>query len=162
MLGWLVLAFVSLPVVELALLVWIGERIGLWPTVGIVLATGVLGAILARVQGLVALREVADAVRAGRVPKVELAAGALFLVGAAFLLTPGVITDVAGFLLMVPMVRRWTARFAIKRVRSSDRVTVVTHGVGWGSRTPGGLDGGETYEAEGYTKPREGLKDEDP
>lgn len=128
MLGWLILAFLLMPLVELGLLIWIGNQIGLWPTVGLVIATGLLGGVLARFQGARALREVLGAVRAGRMPGLELAAGALFLVGAAFLLTPGVLTDVLGVLLMVPRVRRWTARYLIDRARSSDRVQVHTAG----------------------------------
>lgn len=119
---FLFVLFVVLPLVELALLLYIGDRIGWWITLGIVLGTGFLGAFLARIQGARAWREIVAAWQEGRVPGRELVAGALFLVGAAFLLTPGVLTDATGFLLMVPLVRSGLARtvlgFFKKRAKS--------------------------------------------
>ena len=100
-----ILLFVGLAIAELAVLVALENRIGLGWTLGLIVVTGVIGARLAFSQG----RSVWGAFRyrlaAGQVPGAELAHGAMVLVGAAFLLTPGVITDVAGFLLMVPRVR---------------------------------------------------------
>lgn len=107
---FLVFLFIILPLVELLLLIWIGTRIGFWYTAGIVVATGILGAILAPMQGMRAWREIAKAYNEGRVPAAELVAGALFLVGAVFLLTPGVITDATGLLFMVPLVRAVVSR----------------------------------------------------
>lgn len=98
--------FVVVPIVELVILVWIGTQIGFWYTVGIVVATGLLGAVLAPLQGARAWRAIATAWQDGRVPGRELVAGALFLVGAAFLITPGVLTDLTGLLLMFPFVRK--------------------------------------------------------
>lgn len=105
--------FILLPLVELVLLIWIGTKIGLWYTIGIVVATGILGAILAPMQGARAWREIVTAHQEGRIPGAELVAGALFLVGAVFLLTPGVLTDATGFLLMVPYIRKMGARAVV-------------------------------------------------
>lgn len=127
MLGWLLfLLFIVLPIVEVYLLVQIGQAIGLRYTVAIIIGTGILGAFLAKTQGFRAWRDVQRATAQGRMPGVELGAGALFLVGAAFLLTPGVITDGVGFLLMVPTVRRWSARRLARMLRG--RVVVHTFG----------------------------------
>lgn len=104
------LLFIVLPLVELLLLIWIGTKIGFWYTAGIVVATGILGAILAPMQGARAWREIVKAHQEGRIPGAELVAGALFLVGAVFLLTPGVLTDATGLLLMLPFIRRWGSR----------------------------------------------------
>ncbi len=166
MLGWIILAFIVMPFVELYLLIEIGQRIGLWPTFGIVLGTGLLGGVLARWQGIRAWRDVIGAFREGRTPTVELVAGALFLVGAALLLTPGVLTDAFGFAMMVPVIRRFTARWLIRRVKDSDRVQAHvsvggqgTGGVfGWSSSTSPGVgaeqDARQAHDLEttGYTK----------
>ncbi|HEX2255047.1 MAG TPA: FxsA family protein [Thermoanaerobaculia bacterium] len=101
----LALLFVLVPLAELALLVWIGRHVGLVPTVALVVATGILGATLARWQGMVAWRRFRAATDAGRLPHREILDGLLVLVAGAVLLTPGLLTDVAGFLLLVPSVR---------------------------------------------------------
>lgn len=164
MLGWILLAFVLLPFVELWLLIQIGERIGLWPTLWIVLGTGVLGGLLARYQGLRAWQNILEALREGRAPKRELGAGALFLFGAALLLTPGVITDVLGFSLMIPWIRRTLAGWLIGRIRASDRVQTYTNvGVGGGGGLFGGSSGSRSdydVEVEGYTKDEAGGEDD--
>ncbi len=152
MLGWIVLLFVVMPFVELYLLFVIGQNIGWWPTLVIVFGTGALGGVLARWQGASAWRDVVGALRAGRVPGVELAAGALFLVGAALLLTPGVVTDVFGFLMMVPVARRGLARFVIDRAKRSDRVHVSVGGLGPFGRAGDRASGGHDVETTGYAK----------
>lgn len=166
MLGWIILAFIVMPFVELYLLIEIGQRIGLWPTFGIVIGTGLLGGVLARWQGIRAWRDVIGAFREGRTPTTELVAGALFLVGAALLLTPGVLTDAFGFAMMVPVLRRTTARYLIRRVKDSDRVqahvSVGGQGAGgafgWSGRTGPGVgadqNARQTHDMEttGYTK----------
>lgn len=97
--------FVVVPLLELGLLVAIGGRVGLVPTVALVVVTGILGATLARRQGLATLDRLRETIGEGRVPHQELVDGALILVAAAFLLTPGLITDSVGFALLVPPVR---------------------------------------------------------
>ena len=106
MLARLVLLFVLVPVAELMLLVWLGEHVGLLPTLGLVLFTGVLGAALARHQGLATWQRFRTALAEGRPPHRELVEGILVLIAGAFLLTPGLITDSAGFALLVPPLRR--------------------------------------------------------
>ncbi|MDX1610902.1 MAG: FxsA family protein [Candidatus Thermoplasmatota archaeon] len=128
MLRLLLLAFVIVPLVEVYLLVQVAELIGFWNTVYLVLFTGLIGAALVRVQGPQAWRDIVLAWQQGRVPGRELLAGALFLVGAAFLLTPGVLTDGVGLLLMVPWVRKGTAGLVAGWFRR--HATVVTFGAG--------------------------------
>lgn len=117
MLARLVLLFVTLPLLELALLVWIGEHVGILPTVVLVVGTGVLGATLARLQGLRTLQRFQQAMGAGRLPHREILEGILILIAAAVLLTPGLITDLTGFLLLVPAVRRRVVRWLARRLR---------------------------------------------
>ena len=127
---WLLfLLFVAVPTVELALLVKIGQTVGLLPTVALVLGTGALGAWLARRQGLGVLGTVRTELAAGRMPASALGDGILILFAAAVLLTPGVLTDVVGFLCLVPAVRgglkRWLwNRFQTKLQRGEAQVII--------------------------------------
>lgn len=101
----LLLLFTVVPLVELFLLVKLGTVIGIGPTVLIVITTGVLGAWLARWQGLGVLRRVSQDLNAGRLPADALIDGLLILIAGAVLLTPGLITDALGFGLLVPKSR---------------------------------------------------------
>ncbi len=100
-----ILLFVGVPIAELAVLAAIENQIGLGWTLGLIVVTGVIGARLAFRQGRSVWAAFRARLAAGQMPGAELAHGAMVLVGAAFLLTPGVITDVAGFLLMIPWFR---------------------------------------------------------
>lgn len=170
MLGLLVLLFVGVPLLELYILLQLSEAVGLAPTIGLVLVTGVVGGTLARWQGTRALRDLVDAASTGRNPGTELAAGALFVAGAAFLLTPGIVTDVAGFLLMVPAVRRWVADHVVDRIEASSATVHVRvggpGGVGPGPGPgPGEAGGPKRVDADAQVRPREeepGEPDEDP
>lgn len=107
------------PIAEIALLLTVGSVIGVWPVVLLCLGTAFLGAFILRLQGLTALRAAERDIAEGRVP-VEAAADAVFLIVAApLLMAPGFITDAMGFLLLVPPVRHFIARAALKRLRRS-------------------------------------------
>ncbi len=101
----LLAVFVLLPLAELALLIQIGRAVGLAWTLAIVVATGILGATLARRQGLRAWLAIQAELRDGRMPGAALVDGLLILVGGIVLLTPGILTDLAGFALLVPATR---------------------------------------------------------
>ncbi len=101
----LLLLFVGLPLIELMILIEIGQAFGLWPTIALVVFTGVLGASLARFQGFVTLTKIQQELNAGRVPTNDLADGLLILIGGIVLLTPGVLTDLFGFSLLTPFIR---------------------------------------------------------
>ena len=119
----LLLLFTIVPLIELYLLIKIGGIIGVVPTIAIVIGTGVLGAWLARWQGLAVLRRISDEVAAGRLPTDALIDGLLILVAAAVLLTPGLLTDSLGFVLLVPpsraLVRKVVAAAIARRVPKS-------------------------------------------
>nr|XP_061810477.1 UPF0716 protein YtzA-like [Nerophis lumbriciformis] len=101
----LLLLFTLVPLTELLLLVELGRRMGPLPTVALVLITGALGAWLARRQGLRVLSEIRREQTAGRLPAAALVDGLLVLVAGAVLLTPGLLTDLFGFALLIPQVR---------------------------------------------------------
>lgn len=112
LLSRLILIFVAVPLLELAILLRIGQWIGLMPTVAMVVATGVGGAALARHQGIRAFLAVQRELASGRLPGRSLLDGLAILVGGALLLTPGVLTDLVGFSLLIPVSRRWLQRLA--------------------------------------------------
>jgi len=97
--------FICIPLVELYLLVLMGSRVGPVPTIGLVVVTGVLGASLARRQGFEVWRRIQSELNAGKMPGAELIDGLLVLIGGIVLLTPGLLTDLCGFALMVPSIR---------------------------------------------------------
>ncbi|TET16288.1 MAG: FxsA family protein [Dehalococcoidia bacterium] len=107
----LALLFVLTPLVELAILVYLGTIIGALYTILIVVATGILGAFMARNQGLAALSRIRGSIERGIIPSDEIFDGALILVGGLLLLAPGVITDVIGFAVLVPQTRRIIGRW---------------------------------------------------
>jgi UPF0716 protein FxsA len=107
--GKLFLAFTLVPIVDLWLLLRIGGRLGLVPTVALVVGTGLLGAWLARREGARVLQGWRRAMADGRLPEEGVLSGALVLAGGVLLVTPGVLTDVAGLALLLPPTRRVAA-----------------------------------------------------
>lgn len=97
--------FIFVPLMELYILIEAGEIIGLWPTISLILLTGIAGAWLARSQGVEILRRIQDETARGQMPAITLIDGALVLVGGLLLLTPGFFTDVLGFSFLVPITR---------------------------------------------------------
>jgi UPF0716 protein FxsA len=114
----LLLLFTLVPALELALLIVIGREIGVLPTLGIILATGFAGAWLARREGLRTWREFRSSVSSGALPGDALQQGLAILVGGALLLTPGVLTDIAGMVLLLPVTRQAIVRAARRRLEA--------------------------------------------
>ncbi len=109
MLARLFLLFTIVPFIELFLLLQVGDLMGFWPTVAMILVTGVVGAWLAKREGLRVLREYQSALAEMRMPEEGLTSALLVLVGGALMIAPGVLTDVTGILLMIPPIRRVVA-----------------------------------------------------
>ena len=129
----LFLLFTIIPIVETWLLVLLGRAMGFWPTVGLVLLSGVVGAWLAKHEGLRVFRRWQESLAAGRVPEEGVLSALLVLVGGILLVAPGVLTDVTGLLLLFPPTRRviagWVRRFVERRIeRGQIRVVTVTRG----------------------------------
>jgi UPF0716 protein FxsA len=98
---------------ELALLVWVEDRIGIWVTIALIVITGLVGARVVGRQGRRVWASFLHRISSGQIPDVEIAHGAMLLIAGAFLVTPGVVTDVAGLLLLIPLVReRLRLRFS--------------------------------------------------
>lgn len=109
----LVFLFIFVPVVEISLLINVGKAIGGFNTIAFVIFTAVLGAYLVKQQGLATLQRVQQETNAGRVPALQMAEGVLLLFAGAVLLTPGFMTDMLGFALLVPFVRQSIIRWAL-------------------------------------------------
>lgn len=136
----LALVFVIVPIVELMLLIELGQLVGLLPTLMLVVLTGVGGAMLARAEGLRVFLQFQRQIASGQLPGQAMLDGASVLVGGAFLLTPGVLTDLVGFSLLFPLTRRWIQGRVRARLESQiadGTVRVVTMGAG----TFGGFSG---------------------
>jgi UPF0716 protein FxsA len=116
----LVLLFIVVPIVELYVLLQVGQAIGVLPTIALLILDSVLGAALMRSQGRTVWRRFNAALAESRVPGREVLDGALVIFGGALLLTPGFATDVFGFLLLLPptraLIRRVLARRLVGRV----------------------------------------------
>lgn len=141
MLFRLLLLFVLVPVAELMLLIRLGEWIGLWPTLGLIVVTGVVGSMLARQQGFSVLRRLQSRLGQGGLPGRELMDGAIILVSGALLLTPGVVTDVIGFAGLIPptraLIRAGLSRWLKKKVRSGS----ANFQIFWSGGDPGDSGG---------------------
>jgi UPF0716 protein FxsA len=120
---WLLLAFIAVPMIEIALFIQVGGFIGLWWTLTIVLATAVAGSLLVRMQGALALAQLRGSLQELRDPTEPIAHGALILFAGALLLTPGFFTDTVGLLLLVPAVRSSVLRYLATRIKV-ERFTV--------------------------------------
>lgn len=118
MLGKLLAAFILIPLVEFFLLVWLAEQTSILATIGIVILTGIIGSLLARAEGVKAWRRFRESAAQGRLPGREIQDGLMIAFAAALLLTPGLLTDAVGFLLLIPTTREPVRRFLANRFTS--------------------------------------------
>lgn len=121
---YLIILFTVIPLVELALLIKIGQYIGVIYTILVVLITGVVGAGLAKVQGFLVLRRIRDDLNQGIMPADQLFDGALILAGGVTLLTPGFLTDFTGFMVLIPVTRK-----IIKKLLKSKAKKIINSGL---------------------------------
>ena len=120
----LVILFILVPIAELAVIIQVGQAIGVWWTIGILVADSVLGSLLMRAQGRAAWRRFTAAVQSGRPPAREVADGVLIIFGGALLLTPGFISDVAGLLFLLPPTRAVIRRLFLRRAMARIAVSM--------------------------------------
>ena len=116
---WLFGLFLIVPLIEIWLFITVGGAIGVWPTIGAVILTAVIGGLLMRAQGARAWRELQSSISEFRDPSRPLAHGAMILLAGALLMTPGFFTDITGLMLLVPQVRDWIMRYAGRRISVS-------------------------------------------
>jgi UPF0716 protein FxsA len=145
----LVLIFIVLPVAEIYVIIKVGEAIGVLPTIALLILDGFLGAALLRHQGRAAWRRFNEALAAGKVPAREVFDGAMVIVGGAFLISPGFITDFIGLLLLIPPSRAMF-RGVVTRL-AAGRAAFAVRTVRWGSRARDSYrNGRSTPSGTGY------------
>lgn len=145
----LIVLFIVVPIAELYVIIKVGELIGVWPTLFLLLLDALLGSWLLRHQGRGAWRRFNEALRAGRFPGREVVDGALIIVGGTLLLTPGFITDVFGAVLLIPPTRA-IARGLLKRLTIARFAVVTVGGPDSFRRPPGAGPGGQGRPSRDY------------
>jgi UPF0716 protein FxsA len=146
---WIAVALLVVPLAELWVVLQVGQLIGGWPTVLLLLGESLLGAVILRREGPAAWRRLQAALRQGRMPSDELTDAALVLVGGTLLLTPGFLTDVVGFFCVLPPTRPLARRLLQRFLRRRVRMTAFgfggrTTGTGWAG--PGNVVQGEVVD----------------
>ena len=111
----LLLLLIIVPIAEIALIIQVGELIGVWWTIALLLADAVLGSLLLRSQGRAVWRRFSESVTEGRVPHREVVDGVLVIFGGALMLAPGFITDLFGALFLIPPTRAVMRRLLVRR-----------------------------------------------
>lgn len=135
MLLYLFLLFTLLPLIELSILIWVGGQTAWWLPVLMVIGTGVLGAALARWQGWQVLRRIRADAQAGRMPADALIDGVLILVAGILLVTPGVLSDLLGVVLLIPPLRAVVKRAVAAWMQRNIEVRVGRAAAGLRSTT---------------------------
>ena len=148
----LVLLFIVVPIAELYVIIQVGEAIGVWPTLLLLLLDAIVGSWLLKHQGRAAWRRFNEALAERRIPAKEVADGFLVILGGALLIAPGFITDIFGILFLIPptraLARKVLHRFTVGRVAVVGFPGGGSVG-GFGRRPRSGQDGG-TGANRGY------------
>jgi UPF0716 protein FxsA len=116
--------FIIIPIIEITVIIQVGDLLGLWPTVAIVILSAWLGAKYVRQQGLATLQSVQTKMAQGEMPSGEIVTGLMLLVAGVLLVTPGFVTDIFGLSLLIPAVRKSIAAQAQKYIN----VKAAAHG----------------------------------
>ena len=117
----LLIAFIIMPFIELSLLLKIHEYIGTFYTLGLVISTGIIGAFLAKAQGIMIIAKIQREVAKGRMPAPYLIDGVMILIAGILLITPGLITDTVGFSLLIPPIRYSIRMYMRKKIEEKLR-----------------------------------------
>ncbi len=134
LLGRLFALFLLVPIIELALLIQVGQWIGTVPTIAIIVLTGAAGSYLAKREGLSVWRKLRAKLEAGGLPGEELLDGVIILIAGALLITPGVLSDLSGIIGFFPPTRAVIRRFALRRIKKALREgTLQTSFTGFGA-----------------------------
>ena len=141
MLPVLLILFIGVPILELAAIIQVGQWIGLWPTLAILVVDSIVGTMLMRSQSRTAWRRFTDTLAAGRPPAREVVDGGLIIFGGALLLAPGFITDIFGIALLLPPSRALVRALLVRRFMGR-MVATMTPG-------PGSPRARQSYDVEG-------------
>ncbi|MGV6858590.1 MAG: FxsA family protein [bacterium] len=145
----LLILFIVVPMVEIYFLIKVGSVIGAFPTLLIVIGTAILGSWLLRQQGMATMMRYQKSILQGKLPAQEMIEGVALVIGGILLLTPGFVTDIIGFLCLVPVTRQGIVRWVMSKVKFQSMGGGM--GRGFGGFQQGGRPGGEdgrTFDAE--------------
>ncbi|MBD1380095.1 FxsA family protein [Metabacillus arenae] len=124
----LLFILIIVPAIEIGLLVLSGNTFGVLPTILLIILTGIVGAALAKQQGLETLRKAQEKMRTGELPGDSVIDGLCILIGGVLLLTPGFVTDTIGFFLLIPPTRKFVKPFIQRLIRKwiyNNRITII-------------------------------------
>lgn len=142
------LALIGVPLIEIAVFIEIGGRVGLWPTLAMIFATAAIGTALLRYQGLSVLADARGAVERGELPVRALLDGVCLLIAGALLLTPGFVTDLAGAVLLIPPFRHFLQAGALRWIAANGRFTATATATMDTARGGGPIVEGEFMEED--------------
>ncbi len=151
----LLLAFTVIPAVELYLLVSIGQWIGPLATVLLIVLTGLIGAALAKREGTAVISQLRSDLGRGLPPASHLVEGVMVLAGGLLLLTPGLLTDLTGFLLILPLSRKRVSPVLSAWLLKRFRIQVAGSGIGLGTPSPQDVPAATQASAPSGTAPDE-------
>lgn len=146
--GIILLAFILVPIAEIAVFIKAGQLIGLGWTLAVILLTAVIGTALLRQQGLRVLSQTQQRLDRGELPVGEMFNGLCLLVAGALLLTPGFITDAVGFALFIPPFREWLGYIVLRRFVRGDNTRVWVNGEEVGGGGPASDGPGQVIDGE--------------
>ena len=144
----LLLLFIIVPMIELALLIEVGDRIGFWPTIGLICFTGLVGSSLTRQQGLAVWTQFNGRLQKGELPGTEVIDGLIILIAGALLLTPGILTDIVGFFGLLPVSRKLIRTYAQRRLKNAQASGTMQFNVNIFSREEGAPKAHPTEDTE--------------
>ncbi len=121
-----ILLFILIPAAEIGVLLLSGKTIGIWPTILLLIVTGVLGSYLVKKQGINTIRKVQEQIQLGRLPGNEIVDGVCVLVGGLLLFSPGFLTDIIGLILLIPLSRNFVKPLLLKLVRKWMNKNTIT------------------------------------
>ncbi len=148
---WIVLLLVVAPLVELYVIIQVAQVIGGWETIALLIVESAIGAWLLKRQGLATLARISEALDAGRVPGKELVDGFCILVAGSLMLAPGFLTDIIGYLLLIPPTRAVVRRVLLKRFQAGTYGRFFTMaGSGGGARWVGTFRAGGVMDTTGH------------
>ncbi len=140
----LLVLFVLIPVIEISLFIEVGNWIGLWPTIAIIFATALTGAVLVRHQGVATLTSAQQQLQQGEMPAEKVGEGVLLAMAGVLLLTPGFLTDLCGLVLLVPPIRRHLAKKGWEKLQARSTTRFSNFGQGPFQSPPNG----ETFDGQ--------------
>ena len=122
----ILLLFITLPITEIAIFIEAGELIGFWATLLVVVFTAIIGTAMLRQQGMSVLRSAEAALQRNELPMEEVATGICLLVAGALLLTPGFLTDLVGFALLISPFRHFLGMLVFRHYVNSGRTSILS------------------------------------